>query len=171
MCRQDGGAQAARKGAGVAGERSRVGKPVGELVAGALDPVVRKRGLARAELFGWWPDIVGEAYAAWTLPERIRWPRGGGAATLVVKCDPSVALQLSYELEPIRQRLNSYFGHSAVGAVRIVQHPVRLAAPARPVPNPPDPEKMAVLERRLAGAEEGLRGSLVALGRLVLARS
>ena len=70
-------------------------KSVAELIGGALDPIARKRGLARAELLAWWPDIVGAAYAGRTAPERIRWPRDGTAATLIVRCDPSLSLQFA----------------------------------------------------------------------------
>ena len=57
--------------------RKPAAKPVAELIGKTLDPIVRKRGLARAELLSWWPDIVGAAYAGRTAPERIRWPRDG----------------------------------------------------------------------------------------------
>ncbi len=50
-------------------------RPIGELVGPTLDPVIRKRGLAKADILAWWPDIVGKAYAGRTRPERIRWPR------------------------------------------------------------------------------------------------
>src|SRR5687768_2329362 len=70
-------------------------KPVAELIGKTLDPLMRKRGLARAELLSWWPEIVGTAYAGSTAPEKIRWPRDGGAGTLVVACDPAIALQFS----------------------------------------------------------------------------
>ena len=96
-------------------------KSLAELIGPALDPLVRKRGLARAELISWWPEIVGAAYAGRTAPERIRWPRDGKAATLIVRCDPSLALQFSYETDRVRERLNGYFGYPAVGSVRIVQ--------------------------------------------------
>ena len=63
-----------------------------------------------------------------TAPERIRWPRDGKAATLVVRCDPSLSLQFAHETDRVRERLNAYFGYPAVGAVRIVQQRSRLRA-------------------------------------------
>ena len=105
-------------------------KSVAELIGKALDPLVRKRGLARAELIAWWPDIVGAAYAGRTAPERIRWPRDGKAATLVVRCDPALALQFAHETDRVRERLNAYFGYPAVGVVKIVQQPVGTAPQA-----------------------------------------
>ena len=145
-------------------------KPVAELIGPALDPLVRKRGLARAELISWWPDIVGAAYAGRTAPERIRWPRDGKAATLFVRCDPSLALQFSYETDRVRERLNSYFGYPAVGAIRIVQQRIgpEVAAPNVEAPEPESPPE---LEKRLAGFEGPLQDALRTLGRRVLAGS
>ena len=145
-------------------------KPVAELIVGALDPLVRKRGLARAELIAWWPEIVGPAYACRTVPERIRWPRDGKAATLFVRCDPSLALQLAHEADRMRERLNGYLGYAAVGAVRIVQG--RVGPEAVPAPAPAEQREMpAALERRLEGVEGPLGDSLRALGRQILAGS
>jgi hypothetical protein len=42
-------------------------KTLAELIGPALHPVLRKRGLARTELFAWWPEIVGEAFAGWLM--------------------------------------------------------------------------------------------------------
>jgi hypothetical protein len=145
-------------------------KAVAELISQTLDPIARKRGLARAELLSWWPDIVGAAYAGHTAPERIRWPRDGTAATLVVRCDPALALQFAHETGRVRERLNAYFGYPAVGAVRIVQREIRSAAvaPAKPNAEPPIPP---ATERRLADFDSPLQESLRALARKVLAGS
>src|SRR3712207_716649 len=146
-------------------------KPVAELISGALDPIVRKRGLARAELIAWWPEIIGAAYAGGTAPERIRWPRDGGAAVLTIRCDPALALQLSYETDRVRERLNGYFGYPAVGAVRIVQG--KVGPQNAPPPEPPagDGRISAALDERLAGFPAPLRESLRALGSEILAAS
>lgn len=145
-------------------------KPVAELIGKTLDPIVRKRGLARAELLAWWPDIVGAAYAGRTVPERIRWPRDGTAATLYVRCDPSLALQFQFEADRVRARLNSYFGYPAVGAVRIVQRTI-----GKDDRNKPDlaarTDVSPALEGRLQGFDPPLRESLKTLARAILARS
>lgn len=145
-------------------------RPVAELIGPALDPIVRKRGLARAEIISWWPDIVGAAYAEHTAPERIRWPRDGKAATLVVRCDPALALQFSYESDRVRERLNGYFGYPAVGAMRIVQGRIRPAADRQPR-SLDEPEMPPGLEDRLGAFDGPLRESFRALGRQVLAKS
>jgi hypothetical protein len=145
-------------------------KQVAELIGSTIDPLVRKRGLARAELISWWPDIVGEAYAPHTTPERIRWPRDGGAATLFVRCDPAMALQFSYEADRVRERLNGYFGYPAVSAVRIVQRTTGRQQ-ERPAADSAPKEMPAELEERLDRIEGPLGDSLRALGRSILAGS
>ncbi len=150
-------------------------RPIAELIAGAIDPLVRKRGLARAELIAWWPDIVGDAYAASVFPERISWPRDGKAATLVVRCDPAISLQFSYETDRVRERLNGYFGYPAVAAIRIVQHQrtgsTRKQDRAEALPPAADPALTDAMERRLCDLDEPLRDSLRLLGRGILAAS
>ena len=144
-------------------------KPVAELIGKSLDPIVKKRGLARSELLAWWPDIVGAAYAGRTVPERIRWPRDGTAATLFVCCDPSLALQFQHEADRVRERLNSYFGYSAVGAIRIVQRPIG-SEDNKPKARP-EREIGATMEGRLDRFDGPLRESFRALAKSVLARS
>jgi hypothetical protein len=146
-------------------------RALAELVGPTLDPVLRRRGLARSELFAWWPEIVGETYARSAAPERIRWPRGGGAAVLFVRCDPAVALHLTHERDRIRERLNGFLGYPAVAEVRIRQQPLSRPASAKPAAAAPDPVRMAALDKRLAGVDGPLREALAELGRLVLTRS
>jgi hypothetical protein len=145
-------------------------KPIAALIEGALDPLVRKRGLARAQLLSFWPEIVGEAYARHTAPERIRWPRDGTVATLFVACDPALALQFAHEIDRVRERLNGYFGYPAVGAVRIVQR--RIGPEEQAIEAPvPEAELPAPMEERLGGVEGPLQDALRVLGRRVLAGS
>jgi hypothetical protein len=143
-------------------------RPLAELLTGSIDPLVRKRGLARAELLAWWPDIVGAAYAGHTLPERIRWPRDGTAATLFVRCDPAFALQLAHEADRVRERANAYFGYPAIGAVRIVQRATGRPAPVSAPPPLAAPLSPA-LEARLERFDEPLRQALRVLAARVLA--
>jgi hypothetical protein len=150
--------------------RRPVAKPLAELIGGTLDPMMRRRGLARAELLAWWPEIVGAAYAGRTAPERIRWPRDGKAATLIVRCDPALSLQLAHEVDRIRERLNGFFGYPAVGAVKIVSQSVG-REPDPQSTTPAIAEIPGELEERLSGMDAPLRESFRALARHVLAGS
>jgi hypothetical protein len=70
----------------------------------------------------------------------------------------------------VRERLNSYFGYPAVGAVRIVQQAIgaKHQAASKPVVERPIP---AATETRLDGVDGPLRESLRVLARGILARS
>jgi hypothetical protein len=150
-------------------------RALAELIGPALHPVLRKRGLTRTELFAWWPEIVGEAFARSAVPERIRWPRASGGGVLYVRCDPAVALHLTYERDRIRERLNGFLGYAAIGEVRIRQEPpsaiCRAAARSASEPASPDSAMAAALAKRLEGLESPLREALESLGHQVLARS
>ena len=50
--------------------------PLTALVGKIIDPVIAARGFANGDLLASWPEIVGAAFAGWTEPERIVWPRG-----------------------------------------------------------------------------------------------
>lgn len=147
-------------------------RSIAEVMMATLDPLMRKRGLAKAQLLAWWPEIVGEAYAGHTQPERIKWTRDGSAATLFVLCDPALSLQLSYEIDRIRERLNGFLGYPAVGAVKIVQRRVaRPKAAARLAPASPDPERLRRLDARTEALDPPLRAAILDLGRAIFARS
>ncbi len=146
-------------------------KPIAALIGKAIDPVVRKRGLARADLVAWWPDIVGPAYAEATVPDRIRWPKDGSPAVLFIRCDPALALPLEYEREAVRQRLNGFLGFPAVGEVRILQHPLRRTSDEKKPQPEPDPQRIRELSDRLGEMDRPLRDALMALGRNIIARS
>lgn len=120
---------------------------------GALTPRVTKTafekfGFATAQLVSDWRQIAGERLATATAPEKIRWPRraeGGGVAderggqrsgaTLVLRVEPAVALDVQYQTAQIIDRINAYFGYRAIAEVRLVQGPVerRKPSPSRPV--------------------------------------
>jgi hypothetical protein len=77
-----------------------------------------------------WETIVGRDLAKLVRPERIRWPRGrlgeadGAArsgATLVLGCEPALALEVSYKAREIADRINRYFGYGAISEVRVTQ--------------------------------------------------
>jgi len=144
---------------------------LGELLRPALDPLVAKRGLASTDVLAFWPEIVGERFAPVTRPERIRWGRRADeGATLVIRCDPSAILALSFEEDVIRERVNRYLGYAAVVAIRTVARPIE-AAETAPEPVPAlDAAGMQALDAKLAHVEEPLKGALRALGLAVLGR-
>lgn len=151
--------------------RKKTAEPIAALIGKTIDPVIRARGLARADLIAWWPEIVGAAYADVTVPDRIRWPKDGSPAVLFVRCDPASALPLEYERENVRQRLNGFLGFPAIGEVRILQFPLRRDQPKTDDIPDPDPKRAEALARRIGDADDPLNAALLRLGLQILARS
>eukprot|EP01037_Dinobryon_pediforme_P020078 gene20078-20615_t len=154
-------------------------QPLADLTGSLLAPAAKKRGFASVDLFAYWPEIVGPAYADHTQPERLSWPRrleDGGEqgfvpATLVVRCEGARALLLQHEEPVIVERINAIFGYKAVAKLRIVQKPIERFTVTRPKALPP---LSAAAERDLARevaviADPGLREALTRLGRAVKA--
>jgi hypothetical protein len=149
-------------------------KTVGSFVPGLAKKAFEKYGFSTASLITDWDRIVGPQIAAYTEPQRLKWPHlPGGAvpaaeegsarpgATLVLKVDPARALDAEYAGRQIVDRVNTYFGYRAVAQLRLVQAPVKMAAtpPAAPRRTPAAPAPVAegalgaALARMAAGVE------------------
>ena len=130
-------------------------KSVGSFVPKLTGKAFEKYGFSTATLLTDWPMIIGAELAAYTQPERLKWPRnvdaytetpdtdrGRPGATLVLRVDGARALDVQYRGAQIIDRINAYFGYRAVTELRFIQAPVepptprqRSRAPAQ-VPSP-----------------------------------
>ncbi len=151
-------------------------RPVGAYAAKVLDPAARARGFATTSLLSEWPAIVGAELAAFTMPDRVVWPRRredeepanpirrrrAEGATLVLRVDGPRAIEVQHRSGQILERVNLYFGYRAITEMRILQAPVAKAA-ARPVPSRLPPESLA-LPSSASIEDEGLRHALARLG-------
>jgi len=150
--------------------------PLTQLIGKIIDPVIASRGFANGDLLAAWPEIVGAAFAGWTEPERIVWPRGVAGkepppGILTLKADGPRAIYVQHELPQIIERVNRYLGYAAIGQVRIVQKPVTVRRKAvRPALPALTAASESALAGRLAGiGDDPLRQALDRLGRGVLA--
>lgn len=147
---------------------------LGDLIGKVLDPLTARRGHATATLMSSWADVVGPAYAGWTCPERIRWPRGAknetAPALLVVRVEGPRAIYFQHEAGQVIERVNAFFGYAAIGDIRIVQAPV--GARSHPTTLPPKtltPDGEQHLKEQVAAVGDGaLRTALKRLGKAVL---
>jgi hypothetical protein len=127
-----------------------------------------RQGFASTELVTHWADIVGEEIAAHCEPMRLKWPRGTDVeapdpATLVLRVEGPIAIEIQHLSPVILERVNRFFGWRAVGRLALRQAPLtrRAAPPVRPAP---DPELTARLAATIDVADEGLRNALARLG-------
>jgi hypothetical protein len=131
-------------------------------------------GFAYADLITQWPAIVGDDVAQWSEPERIRWPRAGAderkqGGTLVILVTPGRGLDLQHQTPLIIDRINAFYGYSAIAQVRIRQGALnRKKAPSRALPAL-GAEQANALETKLEEvADPELREALKRLGQGVL---
>lgn len=147
-------------------------KAVGSWVPKLTQKAFEKYGFSTAVLLTDWTTIAGEQLAAASVPERVKWPRGADAvgeadadegprsgATLVLRVDPSRALDVEYKTQQIIDRINAYFGYRAIAQLRILQAPVKARAtmpPPRPRTAPATSAALDPLSAALARFEAGV---------------
>ena len=144
-------------------------KPLSVLLSDVFSDAYAKQGFAARELVTRWAEIAGPEVAAHSEPLKIQWPRPveGQAqepATLVLRVEGPMALEIQHASDQILQRVNRFFGWSAVGRLALRQAPLsRRGRPA--VPRAPDPKAVAKVAETLALVEdEELRAALARLG-------
>jgi hypothetical protein len=135
-------------------------------------------GFAYGDLLSQWAAIVGEDIARACRPERISWPRQAGESRqrqggiLILRAMPGQALELHYETPRLMERINAFYGYSAIIAIKIRQATADAAKPARRPLAPLALDEAAALDAELDGiGDDALRQALHRLGAGTLARS
>jgi hypothetical protein len=137
-------------------------------------PDLRRKGFFESGLAAEWPAIVGAYLAERCAPEKLRWPRGKGTeATLELRIESAAAPEIQHLSPQITERINGYFGFSAVGQLKFIHAPLHPQTesqkpPARPLS---DAEEQALQESLAKIEPGGLRAALEGLGRAVLSRA
>jgi hypothetical protein len=147
-------------------------KPLSQLVGKTIADLLAKQGFASTGIITHWPDIVGPEIADHAEPMRMIWPRrvhedDPDPATLVLRVEGPVALEIQHMSGIIIDKVNRFFGWRAVGRIQIRQAPL-MRRNLKKKPRGPDP---AVVARLAAGmtdvVDEGLRDALARLGAAV----
>lgn len=154
--------------------------PIGSRVAGLTRDLFSKRGFAEGHILANWPDIAGDVIADYSAPERLVYPRrlrdGAGpspAAVLEIRVDGPIALEIKH-LEPqIIERINAYYGYTAVSRLKMTQGPlpVRAKARRRPIRKLGAQEREALVNELQPIAEPALKDALARLGERILGRT
>ena len=147
-------------------------RPLSQLVGKTIADLFARQGFATTGIVTHWPEIVGPEIADHAEPMRMVWPRrvhedDPDPATLVLRVEGPVALEIQHLSGVIIERVNRFFGWRAVGRIQIRQAP--LARRGRKTPPPaPDPAIVARLAAGMADiADDDLRGALARLGAAV----
>ncbi|WP_370655248.1 DUF721 domain-containing protein [Sphingomonas aurea] len=148
--------------------RSNRARAVSELLPAIGGAAFRRFGFVQSALVSRWPEIVGEKLARASAPESIRFPVGQKAdGTLTLTVHGAYAVMIQHVVPEIVERVNRFFGYTAVARIQIRQGEIAATAGAirrapagiRAVPEEmgeglksiADPELRAVLESLAAG--------------------
>ncbi len=141
-------------------------RQVAELLPDVGRAAFKKFGFVQSSIVSRWTEIVGERWAKVSVPESLRFPVGkkqDGTLTLTVTGAHAVMMQ--HILPEIIDRVNRFFGYSAVARV-VIRHGEIVARAERRAPPSlkvvpldlgtslrtiADPELKAVLESLAAG--------------------
>src|ERR1700730_16056395 len=134
------------------------GKPPSVLLIDVLFAAYAKQGFAARELVTRWAEIAGPEVAAHSEPLKIQWPRPVKGqpqepATLVLRVEGPMALEIQHASDAILQRVNRFFGWSAVGRLALRQAP--LSRRDRPkASRAPDARAVAKVAETLSAVED-----------------
>jgi len=150
---------------------------VGELVPQLMRPAFEKFGFPAAALLTDWSAVAGSELAAFTAPERLKWPRRGegpeseGAdkgATLLLRVSGARALEVEQMRPRLIERINAAFGYRAVSNIRIIQAPLPKSGKAgKTLPKPLSTDQQRVLDDL---TDDRLRNSLARMAAGIRAR-
>jgi hypothetical protein len=144
-------------------------KPLSALLGGVFKDAYARQGFASRELVTRWTEIAGPEIATHSEPIKIQWPRAVEGqpqepATLVLRVDGPVALEIQHASDVILQRVNRFFGWNAVGRLALRQAPLSHKT-LRTAARPPDEADVARVAGTLSSIEDDdLRDALARLG-------
>jgi hypothetical protein len=144
-------------------------KPLSVLLSDVFSDAYAKQGFAARELVTRWAEIAGSEIARHSEPLKIQWPRPlqgqpQQPATLVLRVEGPMALEIQHASDAILERVNRFFGWSAVGRLALRQAPLSRRDRVPPSRGP-DPQEVAEVASTLAAVEdEELRAALARLG-------
>ena len=105
-------------------------KPLSILLSDVFTDAYAKQGFAARELVTRWTEIAGERIAAYCEPLKIQWPRPVEGqpqepATLVLRVEGPMALEIQHSSDVILERVNRFFGYKAVARIKLRQGAVK----------------------------------------------
>ena len=107
-------------------KRRNVPKTLASQVGKLVKPIFGELGFTDSAIINDWREIAGEYLANHCMPEKIQYTHGGKSkGTLHLRIENGgIALQLQHLESVLIERINSYFGFSAVKWIRVTQGPL-----------------------------------------------
>src|ERR1700744_1213694 len=144
-------------------------KPLSVLLSDVFKDAYAKQGFAARELVTRWTEIAGPEIAAHSEPLKMQWPRPVEGqpqepATLVLRVEGPMALEIQHSSDVILERVNRFFGWSAVGGLALRQGPLSRRARPRPVAAPDAAEVEQIAQTLTSVEDDALRAALARLG-------
>jgi len=145
---------------------------LGDLVGRCLSKTLARQGFASTELVTRWGEIVGPEIAAHAEPVKIQWARGvdaeaAGPATLVLRVEGPVAIEIQHLSGVIIERVNRFFGWHAIARIALRQAPLAFREPRSRGAGPSAERTAAVAATLTDVADPDLREALARLGAAV----
>jgi len=142
---------------------------LGDLVGRCLSKTLARQGFASTELVTRWAEIVGPEIAAHAEPVKIQWARHADAdapepATLVLRVEGPVAIEIQHLSGVIVERVNRFFGWRAISRIALRQAPLMFRDEAKPAAAPSAERTAAVAATLTDVADVDLRQALARLG-------
>jgi hypothetical protein len=150
-------------------------RSLADLLGKTLNERFAQQGFASRELVTRWADIAGAEIATHSEPVKIQWPQAVGddppePATLVLRVEGPVAIEIQHLSAVIIERVNRFFGWQAINRIALRQAPLRRRETPRPSAGP-DPARVADIASRMPEvADDRLREALARLGAAVKPR-
>src|SRR3954463_3268838 len=132
-------------------------KPLSLLLGDVFSDAYAKQGFAARELVTRWAEIAGAEIARHSEPLKLQWPRPVEGqpqepATLILRVEGPAALEIQHKSDIILERVNRFFGWSAVGRLALRQAP--LTRRDRPAQQPLDAKAVENVAKTLSAVED-----------------
>jgi len=144
-------------------------KPLSVLLSDVFSDAYARQGFAARELVTRWTEIAGPEISAHCEPLKMQWPRPVEGqpqepATLVLRVDGPMALEIQHASDVILERVNRFFGWHAVGRLALRQGPLSRRQKSTTT-RKPDASRVEEVAKTLSSIEDKeLRAALARLG-------
>ena len=113
-------------------------RAIGDLTPEIGRTAFRRFGFVQSSVVTRWPEIVGPHHARVCAPEAIRFPPGEKSeGILQLVAAPAHAPLIQQVIPEIIERVNRFFGYSAVAKIKIRQGAVKAPTVKEPAKSPP----------------------------------